>query len=153
MQHNVETGDFKIFNASEYRVGIVLAQFNRDVCDAMMDSALETLAQYGVNQENITMKKVAGAVEVPVVLAKMAASGQYDALVAIGVIIRGSTPHFEYVANMVTDGVLRVQLDYIIPVGFGVLTTENKEQAEERIHVGGQATEAALHTAKVLKEV
>lgn len=147
----VQTAKFEIFDASTYRIGIVVAQFNRDICEGLLESAQQTLADYAVPVENITIVKVAGAVEIPVVLQKMAMSEKYDVLLVLGTIIRGETPHFDYVAQMTTDGVLRVQLDYTIPVGLGVLTTNNKEQANARMHVGGQAIEAALQTKKVLE--
>ncbi|MSU75033.1 MAG: 6,7-dimethyl-8-ribityllumazine synthase [Candidatus Magasanikbacteria bacterium] len=145
--------DFKIFDAKKYRVGIVVAQFNRDITEELLKSAGNKLSEYGVLVNKISVHRVAGSVEIPVVLKALAETKKFDCLVAIGVVIRGDTPHFDYVCKMVSDGVLRVMMDYGLPVGFGVVTTENAEQAMARLHVGGEASEAALQTARIVKEV
>lgn len=152
MNQNNNKAVFEEFDAKGYRVGLVAAQFNRSICDSMLDEALSLLSKYGVEEKDTTVHKVAGSVEIPTVLQKMAQSDKFDALVAIGVIIRGDTAHFDYVANIVSDGILRVQLDNTIPIGFGVLTLENEDQAENRLHVGKEAAEAALQSAKILKQ-
>ena len=150
---NAFLGKFKKFNASNFKVGIVAAQFNTATSDQLVKAALKKLAEYGVNKQNIVIKKVSGCVEVPLILKTLAESGQYDCLVAIGTIIRGDTPHFDFVCKMIADGILRVTLDFNIPIGFGVLTLENVSQAKKRHEVGGWAAEAALQSSKVIKEI
>ncbi len=150
---NVEQGKFELFDASSYKVGIVCAQFNQDIMDAVLASAMEACEKYGIKKENLIIKKVPGSVEVPVVLKAFAETKTYDCLVALGAIIRGDTPHFDYVAKIVSEGVLRVMMDYGLPVGFGILTCDNKEQALVRISAGAGAAVAALESAKMIKEI
>ncbi len=145
--------NFKSFDAKKYRVGIVVAQFNRDVTEGLLKSVEKKLAEYRVPKKNITICPVAGSVEMPVVLKAFAETGKYDCLVALGAVIRGDTAHFDYVCKIVSEGILRVMMDYGVPVGFGVLTMENKEQALVRFHVGGEAVEAALQTARTIKGI
>ena len=152
MSQNANTGEFKIFDASEYRVGIVCAEFNSDITSLVLKDSLAKCEDYGVLKKNIVIHKVHGCVEIPLILHKMAQTGEFDCLVALGVVIRGETAHFDYVCNIVSEGVLRVSLDNYIPVGFGILTCENKEQAEKRINFGGHSVEAALHSSKIIKE-
>src|SRR3989344_6822500 len=135
----VKKANFEKFDASGYKVGIVVAQFNRDVTEELLKSALDMLESYRVGKKNIKVLSVAGSIEIPVVLKHLAASKNYDCLLAIGAIIRGETPHFDYVAKIVSEGITRVMLDYGIPIGFAVLTTENHEQASSRGSVGGEA--------------
>ena len=144
---------FEKFDASGWAVGIVVAGFNLDITEKILESAKECLADYKITLENTTIEFVAGCVEIPLILKKMAESGKYKALVALGAIIRGDTAHFDFVAKAVTEGVMRVQLDASIPVGFGVLTIENKEQAQMRIRSGYGATEAALQSAKIIEHM
>jgi 6,7-dimethyl-8-ribityllumazine synthase len=146
-------GQFTKFNGSSYRVAIVVAQFNRDISAALLVSAQKTLRDYRVPAKNIKVWRVAGAVEIPVVLQKLARSKKYDCLVALGTIIKGDTEHFHYVAKMAAEGILRVMLDYNIPVGFGVLTVDNLKQAKARLGAGGEAAEAALQATRVIKEI
>jgi 6,7-dimethyl-8-ribityllumazine synthase len=150
---NAEKGEFGVFDASSYKVGIVSAQFNKDIADALLKSALAKCEEYKILKENITVYKVPGSVEIPVILEKMAESKKYDCLVALGTIIRGGTPHFDYVAKIVSEGVLRVMLDHCTPVGFGVLTCDNKDQALARPEAGAGAMEAGLQSAKILKSM
>lgn len=140
---------FKPFDASEYRVGIVVAQFNQDINEQMLKSALEAAKNYNINKSKIDIRKVAGSIEIPLALQKLAQTKKYDCLVAIGSIIRGETSHFDYVAKIVSEGILRVILDHSIPIGFGILTTDNIKQAQERIGSGAAALEAALHSTVV----
>lgn len=142
---------FQPFDASSYRVGIVVAQFNGTITEPMLKSAQAKLAEYHVPQENITVLRAAGCIEIPVVLQSLAKSGKVDCLVALGAIVRGDTVHFEYVAKMVSEGILRVMLDHAVPVGFGILTLENEEQAQTRLNSGAGAVEAALQSAYILK--
>lgn len=145
-------GKFERFDAGYFRVGIVVAQFNSHFTEPMLEGARKVLAEYQVQEENIKIIRVAGSIETPVALQALAEKG-FDCLVAIGAIIKGETAHFDYVAKVVTDGVLRVGLDYKIPVGFGVITAFTEEQAASRIHHGQDAMVAALHLAKEIKSI
>ncbi len=151
MQDDNAKPTFQPFDASSYRVGIVVAQFNGKITEVLLESAQQRLAEYRVPSENVTILRVAGSIEIPVVLQSLAKSGNIDCLVALGTIIRGDTPHFDYVAKIVAEGVLRVMLDQTVPVGFGILTLENKKQAEGRTSSGAGAVEAALQSAYILK--
>lgn len=154
MSHVVKKNTSKAFNAAKYRVGIVVAQFNNDVTEELLSSALETAKKFQISAKNITVHRVAGSVEIPVILKALAETGKYDALVALGAIIRGQTDHYDYVAKIVTEGVLEVMIDdEPMPVGFGVLTCDNRKQAMARTHSGGEALAAALHCAKIIREI
>jgi len=141
------------FDASSYKIGIVTGQFNLKACEALMTSAQKKLLEYQVAEENIDVFRVSGSVELPVVLKHLAETKKYDALIAVGVIIRGATVHFDYVAKVATEGILKVQMDYGIPIGFSVLMLENHDQLVDRVRVGGDAVEAALQSAKIIKEI
>jgi len=127
-------------------IGIVQARFSNEIGSAMLEVCTEKLVELGVPDGNITVATVPGALEVPLVLQNMAASNQYDALVAIGVVIRGETYHFELVSNESGAGVTRVGLDHNIPIANAILTTENDDQAVARIE------EKASDAAKVAVE-
>lgn len=148
-----ETGDFKPFDAHDWKVGIVVAQFNRHITDNLRQSAVRRATDYGIKPESIITYQVAGSVEVPLVLQTMAENGEYDALLAIGCVIRGTTPHFEYVCKFVTEGVLRVQLDWKQPIGFGVLTCNNEAEAKARAHLGGEHLDAVMQQARIFKGI
>lgn len=143
---------FQPFNASAYRVGIVCAKFNGDVTEKVLTNALEKLNKYQVLKTNITVKYVAGSVELPIMLQALAKKKKYDCLIAIGAVILGQTDHYTYVCKMTSEGILRVMLDYSLPVGFAVLTVKNKKLAMARISIGGEAVEAALQTVKEIKK-
>lgn len=133
-------------DGSRLRIGIVQARFTNEIGSKMLEVCCRTLKELGVADENITATTVSGALEVPLVLQNMAASNQYDALVAIGVVIRGETYHFELVSNESGAGVTRVGLDHNIPIANAILTTENDDQAVARIE------EKASDAAKVAVE-
>lgn len=133
-------------DGSRLRIGIVQARFTNEIGSKMLEVCCRTLKELGVADENITATTVPGALEVPLVLQNMAASNQYDALVAIGVVIRGETYHFELVSNESGAGVTRVGLDHNIPIANAILTTENDDQAVARIE------EKASDAAKVAVE-
>lgn len=141
------------FDAADWRVGIVTAQFNHDITSQLEKSAVERLEQYNLKNEQIETFGVAGAIEIPLVLQQMATSGKYDALLAVGCVIRGETPHFDYVCRFVTDGILRVQLGQKLPIGFGVLTCNNLEEAIARANLGGDHIDAVMHQAKLLRSL
>jgi len=136
------------------RVGIVLSRFNAEVGDGLLAGALRALAECGVADEDALLVEVPGALETPLALQRMAQSGDFDALVALGAVIRGETYHFEIVANESARGVTEVQLTTGVPIANAVLTTENDEQAEVRMHQKGmEAAQCAVEMAKLLKAV
>ncbi len=151
--HDAERAQFEKFNASTYRVAVVASQFNRDIIENLLKDALKMLNVYNIPSDLVEIYRVAGCVEIPVILAGLARRKQYDCLVAIGAIVRGETPHFDYVAKIVSEGILKVMVDFGIPVGFGILTADNFKQARARTSAGGAAAEAALHNAKLLKGI
>ena len=129
-------------DGSRLRIGIVQARFTNEIGSKMLEVCCRTLKELGVADENITAATVPGALEVPLVLQNMAASESYDALIAIGAVIRGETYHFELVANESGAGVSRVGLDFNVPIANAILTTENDEQAHARIQE--KASDAAI---------
>ena len=132
------------------RVGIVQARFNEDVCHGLLSACLAELKHLGVADEDVLHVTVPGALEIPLVLQKMAESNQFDALIALGAVIRGETYHFELVSNESGAGVSRVSLDYSIPIANAILTTENDEQAEVRMAVkGADAARVAVEMANL----
>jgi len=128
-------------NGEGLRIGIVQARFNEDVCHGLLSACLAELKHLGVADEDVLHVTVPGALEIPLVLQKMAESGQFDALVALGAVIRGETYHFELVSNESGAGITRIGLDFGIPIANAVLTTENDEQAEVRM--AGKGADAA----------
>jgi 6,7-dimethyl-8-ribityllumazine synthase len=142
------------FNGTHLRVGIVMARFNQDIGEGLLSGAKAELAKMGVTDDNITLASVPGALEIPLVLQTMAQSGKFDALIALGAVIRGETYHFEIVSNESARGVTDVQLTTGIPIANGVLTTENDDQALVRmVQKGGEAAQAAVEMANLLKAV
>ena len=149
--------DQEIFDASGLRVAVVAASWHTQVMNGLLAGTERALAAYGVADARTV--RVPGTFELPVVASALAAQG-YDAVVALGVVIRGGTPHFDYVCNAATDGLVRVGLDHTVAVGFGVLTCDNDQQALDRAGLEGskedkgyEATSAALLTARTLREV
>lgn len=139
------------------KFAIVVSRFNSFICERLVEGAIDTLKREGeVPEENITLVRVPGAIEIPVVLEKLAASNKYDALIALGCVIRGSTYHFEVVANECAKGITQVTLKYATPIANGVLTTESIEQAVQRAgskagNKGSEAAASALEMVNVLK--
>lgn len=137
--------------AGNLRVGIVLSRFNPDIGDLLLQGATRALQDAGVRADALTVVTVPGALESPLALQRMAQSGRYDALVALGAVIRGETYHFEIVANESAAGVAGVQLEFGIPIGNGILTTDTDEQASERAAAKGRdAALAAVEMANLL---
>lgn len=136
----------EIFNAGHagdgLRIGIVQARFNEPVCDGLRKACVDQLLKSGVLEEDILVCSVAGALEIPIALQKLALTNEFDALVAIGAVIRGETYHFEVVSNESAAGVMRVSLDHDLPIANAILTTNTDEQALARVTVKG--AEAAL---------
>ena len=136
------------------RVAIVVSRFNANVVDALLNGALRALHEAGVADNDITLATVPGALETPLALQRFAQSGDYDALVALGSVVRGETYHFEIVSNESAAGVQNVQLEFGIPVGNGILTTETDEQAIARASTKGfEAAQAALELANLLEAI
>lgn len=118
--------------AEGIRIGIVVARFNEFITSKLLGGAIDGLVRHGMNEEDVDVAWVPGAFEIPLIAKKMAKSGKYDAVIALGAVIRGSTSHYDYVCNEVSKGVAAASLDSGVPVMFGVVTTENIEQAIER---------------------
>lgn len=141
------------FVASNARFAIVASRFNSLIVDNLIEGALDTLVRHGqVKREQITLVKVPGAYELPVAVKQVAASGKFDAIVALGAVIRGGTPHFDYVAGECNKGLAQVALEYTLPVAFGVLTVDTIEQAIERAgtKAGNKGAEAALSALEMV---
>lgn len=136
-------GDYQ--NASA-RYGIAVARFNSFIVDRLLDGALDALRKHGVMDRDITIVKVPGAYELPLATKMMASAGEYDGIIALGAVIRGGTPHFDYVAGECVKGLSQVGLDAGLPVTFGVLTVDTIEQAIERAgtKAGNKGAEAAM---------
>jgi len=141
-------------NGQELRIGIVLSRFNNDVGEGLLSACMAELHKLGVADGNITLATVPGALESPLVLKKMAQSGKFDALVALGAVIRGETYHFELVANESGRGISQVQLDTGVPIANAVLTTENDDQALARMSVKGmEAERVAVEMVNLLRQL
>lgn len=135
-------------------VGVVCSRFNGPVCDALLESCVNELLRLGVSRDDVTIVSVAGALEIPLALQKLAQIGQFQALVALGAVIRGETYHFEVVSDQSAAGIQRVQLETGIPVANGVLTTDTDAQAEARMHVkGAEAARVAIEMANLLQAI
>jgi 6,7-dimethyl-8-ribityllumazine synthase len=137
------------------KLGIIVSRFNSFISEKLLEGALDALTRSGVKDKDIDVARVPGAFEIPLVTQKMAKSGKYDAVICLGVVIRGATPHFDYVAGEVAKGTAQVMLDTGVPVLFGVLTTETIEQAIERAgskagNKGSEVAVAALEMSNLL---
>lgn len=144
--------------AKDLKIGIVVGRFNEFIGSRLLDGAVSGLMRHGVEEEDITVAWVPGAFEIPLVAKKMAASGDYDAVVTLGAVIRGATSHYDYICNEVAKGVSAASLETGVPVLFGVLTTDNLEQAVERAgskagNKGYESATAAIEMANLLKEL
>ena len=144
--------------AQDLRFGIIVSRFNDFICDRLLGGALDALKRSGAEEKNIDVFKVPGAFEIPLIAKKVAGTGRFDAVICLGAVIRGSTPHFDYVANEVSKGVASVSLESSIPISFGVLTTDTLEQAIERAgskagNKGWDAAMAAIEMANLVKQL
>ncbi len=138
--------------------GIIVARFNSFIGERLLEGALDALIRHGAADKQIDVLRIPGAFEIPLAASKMAARKKYDAIICLGAVIRGSTPHFDYVASEVSKGVAHVSLDSGVPVIFGVLTTDTIEQAVERAgtkagNKGFDAAVTAIETVNVFKEL
>ncbi|MEO5378466.1 MAG: 6,7-dimethyl-8-ribityllumazine synthase [Magnetococcus sp. DMHC-6] len=139
-------------DGSIHRFGIVVSRFNSFITERLVEGAVDCLLRHGVKESNITLIRVPGAFEIPMAAQKCAKSGRFDGLLCLGAVIRGATPHFDYVASEVTKGVASVSLATEIPIGFGVLTTDTVEQAVDRAgaKAGNKGWETALTVIEML---
>ena len=136
------------------RVGVVLSRFNPEIGDALLASALRGLSDAGVLDDNVVVVSVPGALETPLALQRLAQSGEFEALVAIGAVIRGDTYHFDIVANESARGIAEVALQFGIPIGNGILTCDTDEQARARMQTKGyEAAQAALEIANLFDDL
>lgn len=150
---NIEEIEPKL-DGTGLRIGIAMARFNRDVGEGLLSGCTAALRKYGVADSSVLIVSVPGALELPLVLQRLAHSGRFDALVALGAVIRGETYHFEVVSNESASGIMNVQLDTGIPIANGVLTTETDEQAEVRMaQKGAECAEAAIEMANLLRSI
>ena len=149
-------GNLAVTNA---KVAIVVSRFNSFIVDSLVSGALDVLKRTGgMSEDDITLVRVPGAVELPVAAQKVAAKGEFDAIITLGAVIRGGTPHFEFVAGECNKGLAQVAMQYGVPVAFGVLTTDTIEQAIERAgtkagNKGGEAALSALEMINVMREL
>lgn len=146
------------FSVSGKKFAIILSRFNEYIGENLLKGAIDCFEKYGVTKDNIDIIKVPGAFEIPVTADRLAASKKYSAIVCLGVIIRGATPHFEYVASSASSGISQVALKYSLPVIFGVLTTDTVEQAIERAgtkagNKGWDAAQTAIEMSDLFKQI
>jgi len=140
------------FTSGKGNYSIVVGRWNSFVVEPLLKGALDTLRRHGVSDKQITIVRAPGAFEIPLVCKKVAAKGNVDAIIALGAVIRGGTPHFEYVAGECTKGIAMVSMEYDIPVSFGVLTVDTIEQAIERSDskAGNKGEEAAMSALEMV---
>lgn len=134
------------------KIGIVVARFNSFISEKLLEGAIDSLVRSGVSSDDIVVARVPGAFEIPLAAQRMARSGKHDAIICLGAVIRGATPHFDYVAGEVAKGTAQVMLDTSIPVMFGVLTTESIEQAIERAgtKAGNKGSDVAIAALEMI---
>jgi 6,7-dimethyl-8-ribityllumazine synthase len=149
---NADTGTTPRLDGSALRIGIVAGRYNADIANALLGACLSTLSVHGVKGQNIVQHNVPGALEIPLALQWMALSGRFDALVALGCIVRGETYHFELVSNESGAGITRVALDSNVPIANAILTIENLQQADARmLEKGSDAARVAIEMAMLKK--
>lgn len=146
-----------MLTVSGARFGVVVGRFNSFVVESLLEGTIDTLKRHGANEKDIEIVRVPGAFEIPLAAKRMAATKRFDAVIALGAVIRGGTPHFEYVAGECTKGLASVMMEFDIPVAFGVLTVDSIEQAIERAgtkagNKGVEATLSAIEMVNVLKQ-
>ena len=144
--------------ARDFKFGIVVGRFNEFISSKLLGGCLDALKRHDGQEDNIEVAWVPGAFEVPLVAQKMAHTGRYDAVICLGAVIRGATPHFEFVSGEVTKGIAKVSLDSGVPVIFGIITTDTLEQAIERAgtkagNKGWEAAVSAIEMADLLKKI
>ncbi|KKR20142.1 MAG: 6,7-dimethyl-8-ribityllumazine synthase [Parcubacteria group bacterium GW2011_GWE2_39_37] len=154
----MKTNVFKKLDGKKLKIAIVQARFNEVVTDGLKAGAVAALKEAGVLEKNIQILQVPGAFEIPLVCKKIALAKKFDGIIALGAIIKGDTAHFEYVAGGTTTGIMGVMLETVTPIAFGVLTTEDKKQAEVRSrndqsNKGKEAASALIETIGVIKNI
>jgi 6,7-dimethyl-8-ribityllumazine synthase len=139
-------------DAKGLKIGIVVSRFNSFICERLLEGATDTLVRHNAADDDIDVVRVPGAFEIPLIAKKLATSGRYDGVICLGAVIRGATPHFDYVCSEVSKGVASVSLDTDIPIAFGVITTDTIEQAIERAgsKAGNKGAEAAMVVIEML---
>lgn len=145
-------------DATGMRFGVVVAKFNKFVTSKLLSSCLDGLTKHGVKEQDIEVVRVPGAFEIPLVAKTLAKSGRFDAVICLGAVIRGDTPHFDYICNEASRGIGQASLETSVPIIFGVLTTETVAQAIERadpakFNRGGEAAKSAIEMASVIKQL
>lgn len=140
------------------KYAIVVSEFNHKITDALLKGALKRLVELKVNKDDVTVIKVPGAIEIPLAAQLIAKANKHQAIICLGAVIRGETGHYDYVCEQVSQGCQRVMLDYTIPVIFGVLTTDNELQAQERVggkegHKGEDAADAAIAMVTIVSKL
>lgn len=147
------------YSANGKKIAIVVARFNSFIVESLLSGAIDTLQRVGnIAEQDITVVRIPGAFELPLAVQRVAATKKYDAIVALGAVIRGGTPHFEYVSGECVKGIAQVAMQYDLPVAFGVLTVDSIEQAIERAgtkagNKGGEAAMSALEMINVLEQL
>lgn len=143
------------FDATDKKIAIIVSRFNDFITKKLLEGALDALYRHNAVEENITIYYVPGAYEIPLIAKKLAETKRFDAIIALGTVIRGNTPHFDYIANEVAKGVAQVNLEYGTPVIFGVLTTDSIEQAVERAGSkgGNKGFDAAMTAIEMISLV
>lgn len=138
--------------AQDYKIAIIASRFNEFIVSKLIEGALDCLYRHGAVEENISLFKVPGSFEIPLIAEKIAQSQKFDGIVCLGALIRGNTPHFDYISAEVTKGIAATSLKHTIPVSFGVLTTDSIEQAIERAgtKAGNKGWDAALSTIEMI---
>ncbi len=146
------------FEGKDLRIALVVSRFNIFITQKLLEGALDVLRRHQVDEKNISVAWVPGAFEIPLVAKKLARSGKFDAVICLGAIIRGATPHFEYVAAEASKGIAQVMLETEVPIIFGILTTDTIEQAIERAgtkagNKGAEAAYTAIEVVNLLKKI
>ena len=148
------------YEVQDAKIAIIAGRWHALIVDGLMEGAIACLKKHGVSESNITLIRAPGAFEIPLLVKKVAAQKKYDAIITLGAVIRGDTPHFEYVAGSCVNGMAQISLDFDVPVAFGVLTVNTLEQALERIggkpeigHKGEEAALSALEMINLLKQL
>ena len=145
-------------NASGLNIAIVASRFNEYITQKLIDGAIDCLLRHGTLEKNITVLKVPGAFEIPLIADKLASSKKYDCIICLGAVIRGATPHFDFVAGNTSSGIAQTSLKYSIPIAFGILTTDTIEQAIERAgtkagNKGWDSALTAIEMANLIKQI
>jgi len=144
----------KRISGEKMKIAVVVSRFNDDVTNGLLQGAMESLLENKVKEKNIKIIRVPGAFEIPLACQKLAMTKKYDGIIALGCIIKGETDHYYYISNEVSRGIMRIMLEYSIPIGFGVLTTTNLKEAKDRSgkkgNKGTEAAEAVLKMTEIL---